>query len=96
MLVGEFETENISRQIKSADLASSVAEDFVSTDTAADYLVKIVCRLVLAKYFGVVRIGHRRAHQVHRLAERVGVDSVAARGVQGTARGHAADFIHVG
>jgi hypothetical protein len=31
VLVGEFETENISRQIKPADLSAPVAQDLVST-----------------------------------------------------------------
>src|SRR5690348_15157576 len=42
MFIGEFETENIAWQIKSADLASAVAQDFVSTDSAAKDFVKVI------------------------------------------------------
>ena len=74
MLVGEFKTENIAGQIKSADLTAAVAEDFVGANAAADDLVKVVGRFVIAEDFGIARIGHHGAHQLHRLIERVGID----------------------
>ena len=82
MLVGEFKAKNIAGQIESADLAAAVAEDFVGADAAADDLVKIVGRFVLAENFGIARIGHHGAHQMHRLIERIGVERTIGSGVE--------------
>jgi two-component system sensor kinase FixL len=53
VLVGEFETENISRQIKPADLSAPVAQDLVSTDATADDPIEVVRPGLLATTLGL-------------------------------------------
>ena len=48
MLVAKLKTENIAWQIEAADLAATVAEDFIRPHTAADDLIGVVGRLAFA------------------------------------------------
>jgi hypothetical protein len=58
VLVGELEPENVARQVKSSDLAATVAQNLVGSHRAADHLVKVLGQLVLAVNFCIARIGY--------------------------------------
>src|SRR5579863_4294156 len=71
MFVCKLQAEDVSRQIKPADLTTAVIENFVCPHGAAYHLVDVICRLVLAKNLEVARVRHLRAHKLHGLSERV-------------------------
>jgi hypothetical protein len=48
-----FEAEDIARQVKRADLATTVREELVSPDRAFNHLIDIVGGLCLTENFGV-------------------------------------------
>ena len=66
VLVAHLEAENVARQVEGADLAAAVVQDLVGADRAADDLVEVLGRLVLAVDFDVAAEGHGHAHQLDR------------------------------
>ena len=72
VLVADLEAEHVARQVERADLAAAVVEDLVGAHRAADDLVDVIGRLVLAVDLGVAGERHRRAHQLDRAGESAG------------------------
>ena len=56
MDVPVFEAEDIARQVKRADLASTVRQEFVTTNRAFDHLIDIVCGLCLFENYGILEV----------------------------------------
>ena len=65
-----FEAEHVAGQVEGADLAAAVFEDLVGAHRAADHLIEILRRLLLAVDLGVAVEAHRRADQPEGLVER--------------------------
>ena len=63
MAGARFETENVARQQKRADLAPSVGQQFVGPNRASNNLVDIVGRLVLAVDFFIFAVRRTRSPQ---------------------------------
>ena len=61
---GKLKSDNISRQIKTADLPAAVAEYLVGSHTAIDHVVEVVRGLALAEDFAIARIRCDRPHDV--------------------------------
>src|ERR1051326_9141540 len=70
MFVTEFQAEHVAGQVEAADLAAAVAEDLVGAHRAADQLVEIIGRLVLAEDFRVARKHHGGDDQLQVLSQR--------------------------
>src|SRR5262249_1542090 len=74
MFVADFKPEDVSRQIKSTDLAAPVIEYLVGARAAAKDLVQIFGSLVLGVDLGVPCKGHNRAYHLDLADQRVRPD----------------------
>ena len=77
MLVAHLQAENVARQVECADLAAAVVQDLVGADRAADDLVEVLGRLVLAVDFDIAAEAYCHAHQFDRTVS--GVDAAPPR-----------------
>src|SRR5262245_48089407 len=68
MLVADFQTEKIAREVESANLATPIFQHLVGANRPADDLVEVFSRLVLAVDLLIPAERHRRTHQVDRVA----------------------------
>src|ERR1700749_2152700 len=51
-----FEAKDIARQVKRADLAATVRQEFVSSYRAFNHLIDILCRLCLSENLGALAV----------------------------------------